>query len=1115
MADQNQVQFECLLNALLSANDAERNAAEQALKGLDEPRNGDQLAVFLVNSIRNTNLPLESRQMACSLLGARVRPSSSDEDGPLASADKTTDGSASADKKDVNLYDKCTPSVQSFLKRELIAAFEAEKNTRIMTKMAEILADLSQLLSVGGRGGWTELLPFVFQLTNSSEPRQREGAMVLFGELGIQLGVKVFRPFFNVIEKILETGLKDTSSFDVRLAALAATAVFLTIMGDEDKPTIRKFGSLLPAMLECITVALQNNHEEEARSAIQNFIDVAEMQPSFFLPHLTTVSQTMFAIMNHESLSVDTRSIALEMLVSLCEFRPGSMKKLTGFVETIIDILLRWMTTCEDFKEWEEFEDPDSDSLSSMAEDALDRLSLALHGKTVVPALFGRINFLVSNADWRFRNAAMTAITVSTEGCKTALKGHVQETLMNVIAMTRDPNMRVRWSAINCVSQLCTDFGPKIQKDHGKVIVDTLCNGMKDPVPRVAAISAIAVVNFVTDASPEVVIQHSKQLYASLQTLFSSSVKVQENAITATTALLDVARPTFEPFYDAFVSHLKNILFNAKQKEFRLIRGKAMECLTFAGIAVGKQRFAADALAVLKEMLGTTLDADDPQISYLQSSFGTLSECLGEDFVQFLPTVLPPTLSLATQKAEVELVGRDAEREGWETIELEDQTVAIHTAALDDKASAIHILSVYASNLGAGFLPYVDQCLNIALSNLDFIFHEVVRGNAYMLLSYLMQNVATCVKGGTAPATKLVEMFTMIVNKAFATLSKETDGGVLVQGSEALENVIRSMSGVDIPVETYPVICKSCSSLLKSWAENQKLLDKERNSEDFDEESEESAQEADMLVALIMENLGDVIGACLSTSGERFAPYFLQEVFPGVVQRLDPSWGWHVIHKSLSILCDAVEYAPSIALQHGLAGFNVCQNYLRSEIPEMRQVVYYYVGVASVSMGAEQFVPKSGPIIAALRSAIVDTKALAQKDSESWGSVYDNAVASLLKIMHKYAGVAPIDMGELMTFLIQALPFTEDQIEARKCYTPFFAMVERFPTEAFGGPSFNNVPKLIAVVADMIENHMSEPGDSSAISAILKKTFSMLPQQVVSVLPQQQLATIQGFVSKY
>ena len=111
MSEQSQAQFDAMLTVLLSANDAERNSSEQALRTLDTPQNADQLAVFLINAIKNATLPKESRQMACSLLHRRVRrrdEESTDNDDNNGSTDGTTTTSTpattSSSNSNNNLY---------------------------------------------------------------------------------------------------------------------------------------------------------------------------------------------------------------------------------------------------------------------------------------------------------------------------------------------------------------------------------------------------------------------------------------------------------------------------------------------------------------------------------------------------------------------------------------------------------------------------------------------------------------------------------------------------------------------------------------------------------------------------------------------------------------------------------------------------------------------------------------------------------------------------------------------------------------------------------------------------------------------------------------------------
>lgn len=60
----------------------------------------------------------------------------------------------------------------------------------------------------------------------------------------------------------------------------------------------------------------------------------------------------------------------------------------------------------------------------------------------------------------------------------------------------------------------------------------------------------------------------------------------------------------FLKYYDAVMPYLKTILTQANRKEQRMLRAKAMECISLIGMAVGKDKFRADALQVwLRDML--------------------------------------------------------------------------------------------------------------------------------------------------------------------------------------------------------------------------------------------------------------------------------------------------------------------------------------------------------------------------------------------------------------------------------------------------------------------------------------------------------------------------------
>ena len=69
-----------------------------------------------------------------------------------------------------------------------------------------------------------------------------------------------------------------------------------------------------------------------------------------------------------------------------------------------------------------------------------------------------------------------------------------------------------------------------------------------------------------------------------------------------------------------FVPCLKYIIQNATSTELRLLRGKTIECISLIGLAVGKDKFLADAGEVMDLLLKTQkgesgeLADDDPQV---------------------------------------------------------------------------------------------------------------------------------------------------------------------------------------------------------------------------------------------------------------------------------------------------------------------------------------------------------------------------------------------------------------------------------------------------------------------------------------------------------------------
>ena len=146
------------------------------------------------------------------------------------------------------------------------------------------------------------------------------------------------------------------------------------------------------------------------------------------------------------------------------------------------------------------------------------------------------------------------------------------------------------------------------------------------------------------------------------------------------------------------------------------------------------------------ELQSSATEADDPVKLFLEQGWGRLCRIIGEDFLPYLPAVLPPLMQAAKAAQDISLLEEDEaeefnNNEEWDVISISGKLIAVHTAALDEKASAMDLLRIYAMQLKGHFFPWVKEIVQeIALPALDFYLHDGVRGSAALALAALLKS---------------------------------------------------------------------------------------------------------------------------------------------------------------------------------------------------------------------------------------------------------------------------------------------------------------------------------------------------------------------------------------
>ncbi len=188
--------------------------------------------------------------------------------------------------------------------------------------------------------------------------------------------------------------------------------------------------------------------------------------------------------------------------------------------------------------------------------------------------------------------------------------------------------------------------------------------------PRVQAHGGAALVNFAEDSPKNILLSYLDSILNKLLEVLIKKVHelanhkrklVLEQIVTTIAAVADTCEDKFEPYYEKFMPTLKFLFVNATTSELRLLRGKTIECISLIGLAVGKEKFLTDCQDVMETLLRTqtnfeNLEDEDPQISYMISSWARMCKILGKDFEKYLPVVMGPVLKTASFKPEIAVV---------------------------------------------------------------------------------------------------------------------------------------------------------------------------------------------------------------------------------------------------------------------------------------------------------------------------------------------------------------------------------------------------------------------------------------------------------------------------
>ncbi|KAF8926778.1 hypothetical protein BGZ58_010915 [Dissophora ornata] len=1054
-----------VLGDLVSNDNSVRSVAEIQLTNDWVSRQPDALLLGLAHCTRNSDVT-DLRAFAAVLtrrIAFKPAPHQESVSPTAPAADKT-------------LWEVTQEATRTEVKSQFLEALSHEADRSVRNKICDTIAEMA----------WPEILPALFECTKSSTQEHRESAYRIFASVPSLISGQPD----EALKSLFEEGLKD-ENVNTRLAV---TKTVVATMMDRNHDTRNAMMPLMPSMLESLSALLVAKDEAGLVEGIIAMIELADHSPRVYRHVLVSVLPLMLGIVKNRKLEDKTRQSALELLLTLAERAPNLIRKVPDFASNLVPLALEMMTEVEDDDEWyssDDLDDEDPEDNHVIGEHAMDRLARALGGKVMLPVSFVYIpQMLGSKEDWKARNAALMAVSAIAEGCVRIMEVELGKVINMVLPFLQDPHPRVRFAACNAVGQLATDFAGKMQREYHAVVLTNLIPVMDDaPYPRVRAHAAAALVNFCEAAEKRTLEPYLDAIFERLLSLLNTGTTyVQEQAITTIATVADSAEERFVKYYNGIMPLLMNVLRQATSRDYRLLRGKTMECTSLIALAVGKEVFAPHVQEFVQLLVQTQADAiepDDPQISYLLATWARVCKVLGRDFVPYLDIVMPPLLASAKLKPDFAVLDPEDNveskypaEEGWEFVGVDGQQIGIKTTVLEEKCTAVEMLICYARELGPGFRPYIEKVRNITLPLLKFYFHDGVRHAAAATLPQLV----SCAKQSDLEQNYLLNFWNGICVKMVEVMAKETDMAFLHQlyGSfaESLDNM---GPGPSMSPDLLDAFTRATERQLKE------LHKKLKKSGD---ETEDANQEGEINEEAVLGEIARAFHSILKTHGIAYRAQ-LKSLEPTIASYLmDPS---PVMRQwALCVVDDFPEFTGQHSWPIIVPYLPLMLECILSPAPDVRQAACYGMGQCA-QHGGPQYAEVCYAALTPLFQVIHEPGARNKENAYAT----ENAISAVTKIC-KFNS-SKFDVNAVLPSWVQTLPVVSDKAEAPMTYNYLLDLLEAQHPSILGRNNIN-MPHLVTVMVEaLVSRVMSEPNTGRMVLT-LKAVLSILDSNMTTII---------------
>ncbi|CAD8079878.1 unnamed protein product [Paramecium primaurelia] len=976
-----------------------------------------------------------------------------------------------APKSHKNVWNQLIVETKETVKLHLFQFIEVENSHIVRNQLCDTIGEIGgSLYENDNHNEWPNLLPTLWQMFLSSNNDIIECGFKILGNL-FMYSIDQFDKYQQDLHTLFVQGLV-SPQIKIKSSTMHALGNYIKY----SLPTQYKiFQDLISNMMKsALEITIQDQSLGEG--IMEVFSNIVDSKPKFLRKQFNIFFNGIYSMFRESQIENGVKRIGTETLLSMVEKFPGLFKFEKIYLMQVVEMIFfhmiqisstitdEWMKPPEGFND--DIEQDEDCETTRFGMSSIDRLIESLGKKEMLPLLNPIVSELLRHQDWRCKHAAIMGLSQVGEYIDNIVD--IKSTIELILPMLNDNNSMIRYAVCHAIGQIADDMKPKFQESYLHIVVPQFLNRLTvEDVPRVNSHILAALTNFVEGTEKGIEAYLPNLIQLSIKFLNTGISIEKENAISVIAATAESSKLFFIPYVNELLPLLFQIFSTHQTKQYRQLKGQAIETITLIASAVGEQvflPFLEQTVQILIQVQTSNLEAIDPQKSYVLSGWQRLALVCPQQLAKYLGQIVPSLFQLIQQVF---------------NINTKESNKELHTYDNEEAEVAIHMLSVFIEELKQSFFPFVEKCIQLIVPLSQFNSDENIRSAACKCLVSLVKNVKE-----TNNSQQLINGAKYFLGIILEAAFKESDPSVIIQQIDCIKEIIDIVSQPFMTTEEVTELSDKVFKLLlesdKRRAENENLA----KEEDVDEDEKNAIKEDTETEENLHGKIAECIGSLFKTHKEFVLPLY-EIICNQILQKvLDQHKSAKMHQFGLCLIDYMIEFLGFPYIQnHFIDLAQALTIYAVDKICSVRQVAVYGIGLMAINTPQELYLQVSQSLLKALVDSLKAQKD--QDDNEKhFGQARDHSISALGKIIKSQPQSLGQDLIQGIETWLYLLPLHYDKKQAYIQHNLLAEFIIQNGEQFVNGKS-DNALQILKVFANCYKSKFSTTFiDSQIVNAL-------------------------------